>query len=513
MWAGLLGSIIAPIVLCLPFLKAIYWFGDEGILLRGAAYMISGHRLYVDLFEFYPPLSFLITESWLYAFGQSFAAARWLAVTAIVGVSVFSYLACVVASENVVLSLAAVTAWLVASQGALTMVNHHWFATLFSMITAWALLAHLSSRASRRWPFIGGLAAGAAAMTTPTCGAFALMAGLFVLLSTRATRTQLLMYILSAAAAPALCLIYILINGDLIGAYQDIFVFSLHNYASIQHVKFGAGVDRRSMGVVSLFFIAIPLMLLTGWGRRGKPGEGLRRLGCVLFGLAGFLGCFPRPDAAHILLAAPLLLPLIAYCGVQIAAGWDKRVWIALSTVPVLICLLSAKSYLHDARQALATPITATPAGPVSLIGDPDGAQKIFRAVLQRPQVDRFFFYPYMPLIPFLLQRQHASKIDIFVPVYTPPAQYYDACLSIERNANWLVIDKLWASPAHWKQAFPAMRDSAPSETRAFEAALDRDFTPVIEAGRFELRGRRPSATDAPCKDIGLRSNRLANAR
>jgi len=148
---------------------------------------------------------------------------------------------------------------------------------------------------------------------------------------------------------------------------------------------------------------------------------------------------------------APLLLPLAVYGVCRIAKGWDRKRWIAWGTLPILLGLLSAKVYLHDARQALAAPLTSTPAGPIAIVGDHDAGSQIVQAILRRPQTDTFLFYPYMPLMSFLVQRAHASKFDIFVPGYTPPAQYADACISSERTAKWLVIDKLWVSPAHWK--------------------------------------------------------------
>ncbi len=480
---------MTPFVLCFPFLRAIYWFGDEGILLRGAAYMLSGKRLYLDLFEFYPPLSLLLTEAWFHEFGPSFAAARWLAATCIVGVSVFAYLACLVASENAILSLMAVTAWLVASQGGLTVVNHHWFATLFSMIAAWG------------------------AMTTPTRGAFMVVAGLFVLLSGRAGRPQIIAYMLGLLVAPTICLGYIFINGALGAAYQDIILFLLNNYSSVQHIRFAYGVDLKSLDVAMLFVAALPIAVFAFLHRSVGGDDNRRLLACGLLALVGFLGCFPRPDAPHMLWTAPLLLPLVVYGVGRIAADWDRKRWIALAAVPILLGLLSAKVYLHDARQALAAPITPTPAGPVAFVGDQEAGSQIVQTILRRPPTDTFLFYPYMPLMAFLVQRNHVSKFDVFVPGYSPPAQYNEACIASERNATWLVVDKLWTSPAHWKAIFPAMRDPAPPETQAFEAALNHDFAPEVEAGHFELRSRTPDANEAHCDNIQPRSSRRANGR
>ena len=45
----------------------------------------------------------------------------------------------------------------------------------------------------------------------------------------------------------------------------------------------------------------------------------------IAFGLAGFVGCFPRPDMVHIAFAAPLVFPLLLYCITRITISWPKK--------------------------------------------------------------------------------------------------------------------------------------------------------------------------------------------
>ena len=47
-WLLVVGFIAA--MLCVPFIRSVYWLGDEGMLLNGATRLLKGSRLYVDFF-------------------------------------------------------------------------------------------------------------------------------------------------------------------------------------------------------------------------------------------------------------------------------------------------------------------------------------------------------------------------------------------------------------------------------------------------------------------------------
>src|SRR6266705_966727 len=118
------------------------------------------------------------------------------------------------------------------------------------------------------------------------------------------------------------------------------------------------------------------------------------------------------------------------------------------------------------------------------------------------PSGDGYFFYPYMPMLPFLSAREHISKYDVFIPGYNLPSQYQDACVSVMRHASWVVIDRKRTDPKFLKQVFPAMQDAQPREIREFERALDSNFEFVAQEGTFELRHRREGISDAVCASI-----------
>jgi hypothetical protein len=498
---GLAFVALLALACCLPFAHAVYWLGDEGILLRGAGELLAGRKLYTEIFEFYPPGGLLITEGWLFMFGHSFAAARALAITSIVGTACFAYLACAVVSRRVFMPAALVGVWLVMSQGQWTMVDHHWFTSCFSMLAAWLSLAGaVEAKPGLRSSFIAGLASGAATMVTPTRGALAAMAAVGSLVDFRDRRTQIAMCVAGGAIVPLVCLAYIVRNGELAAGYADIIRFPATDYVGIQKVPFGAGVTAPFIPLALIFPLAsiLPLIVVLRYGR-GILKERLFR-SCLLFAAAGFVGLYPRPDLVHISFAAPLALPLAAYCATKITWKWDSRLVTVVGAIALALCLPGGLSFAQAAREALWAPTSPTAAGPISFIGDPD-APAAFAMVDKTPGVDGFLFYPYMPLASFIAQRQHVSKYDVFLPGYTPPSQYAEACATANARATWLVLDRIGMSVARYKSTFPAMQNTRPPETAAFERSIEGDFRFVTRIGRYEIRKR---VTPPPVRACGI---------
>ena len=497
---GLAFVALLALACCLPFAHAVYWLGDEGILLRGAGEMLAGRKLYTEIFEFYPPGGLLITEGWLFLFGHSFAAARALAITSIVGTACFAYLACTVASGRVAMPAALVGIWLVMSQGQWTMVDHHWFTSCFSMLAAWLSLAGAAeAKPGLRSSFIAGLASGAAIMVTPTRGAMAALAAVGSLVDFQDRRIQMAMCIAGCAIVPLVCLAYIVLNGELAAGYADIIRFPATDYVGIQKVPFGAGVTAPFIPLALLFPLAaiLPLVVVLRYGR-GILKERLFRA-CLLFAGAGFVGLYPRPDLVHISFAAPLALPLAAYCATRITQKWDRRIVAAAVATGLALCLPGGLSFAQAAREALRAPVSPTAAGPISFIGDPD-APAAFAMIDKTPRVDGFLFYPYMPLASFIAQREQVSKYDVFLPGYTPPNQYAEACATANARATWLVLDRIGMSVARYRSTFPAMRNPRPPETAAFERSMEGDFKFVARIGHYEIRKR---VTPPPVRACG----------
>jgi hypothetical protein len=374
------------------------------------------------------------------------------------------------------------------------------------MVAAWAAL--VSVERPPRWlpgPLIAGLASGTAAMVTPTYGALAMLAAATAFMDLRRVRSELIVYVLGSILVPICLLVYVIEHGAFAAAFDDVIMFTATRYSSIQSVPFGYFASVQNLPLKYLFPLAAVLTILTCVR---DPRSFLRdRLlrPCAAFGLAGFVGCFPRPDMAHIAFAAPLVCPLLAYCMERLARRWPPRYRYAAAVIAIALCVPSAIAFSSIANFALSGEIVTTQRGGVTFETFPlgrNGDRELLARIAATPSGDAYFFYPYMPMLPFLTGRAHVSKYDIFVPGYTLPSQYEEACISAMRRASWVVIDRNWTDPAFLKAIFPTMRDAQLQETKRFELALEHGFDLVSQEGAFELRRRMKGSDETVCEGI-----------
>ena len=135
------------------------------------------------------------------------------------------------------------------------------------------------------------------------------------------------------------------------------------------------------------------------------------------------------------------------------------------------------------------------PRGRVTLV---PGERELAERIAATPADDAYFFYPWMPMLPFLTAHRHVSKYDIFTPHYTLPSQYKEACISTIRSASW--VDQDW--PEELPTFAPALRGPEPRETKRFEQALEKGFKSVAWYGGYELRRRVPAVDESVCAGI-----------
>jgi hypothetical protein len=491
-------------VLCLPFIRTIFGMGDEAILLNGAERMLQGRSLYVDFFEFLPPGGFILTEAWFSIAGISVGSARSLAILTIVGIACFTYLVCWQASKNAPLSVLLTTAWVVMSQGPMTQVSHHWISTLFSMAAAWAALADIEYTQRRpRWPLIAGVAAGMAAMVVPHRGLLVMLAAATSFLN---LRRELIVYWLGCALIPTALLTYLAGHHAIKAAFDDVVRLTAERYSAINIVPFG--LDGQNDPLTYLFPLAALLALLVCALHWRLIFSDRVFWQCAAFGLAGFVGCFPRPDIIHIGFAVPLVCPLLACCMTRLAQRWHSKWWrfrylvVVIAGVVIGLCVPSVLFFSELSLEALRANLVPTPRGNVKIFGPlRAGAPELLVRIAATPPGDEYFFYPVLSKLSFLAAREQVSKYDFFLAEYTLPSEYQDACFSVMRHASWVVIDRRW-TPSVLKQWYPAMHASEPQATKRFERALDVNFDLVAQEGAFELRRRRESSSDKVCAGI-----------
>src|SRR5262249_8885535 len=434
----------------------------------------------------------------------SISSARLLAILTITGIACLTYLACRQASKRELTSAFVAIGWAVTSQGTWTQINHHWFTTLFSMLAAWAALASVEkSQQRRRWePLIAGIAAGAATMILPTRGALSMLAAATSFVGSYHQKTKLIAYVSGSAFIPICLLAYVVAQGALTAAFEDVILFTATRYASIQSVPFGYGVVIQNLPLLFLFpFVALITLITCARDWHTTIHDRLFR-SCAAFGLAGFIGCFPRPDIVHIAFAAPLACPLLTYCLHPIFASLRPKFRYALAATIIVLGIGSVVTFSSlAAHTALQEKLVATPRGHVTVFWS-GGTGELIERIAATPSSDRFFFYPYIPMLAFLTGREHVSKYDVFVPGYTPPSQYKEACISAMRRASWLVIDRRWLDPNFLILIFPAMQETEPREKTRFELALQSGFEFVARYGTFELHRRVKTVDETVCTGI-----------
>ena len=509
MWLLLVG--VAAALLCAPFFRVLAFFGDEGLFLRAAVAIFHGKRFYVDFFNLSPGATLLIA-AWFSMAGASFGSARALAMLIIVGIACLTYSACRQASRNAPLSAILTIGWLMMSVWPWMQVSHHWFTTLFSMAAVWATFTSLDQPERRlRWPLIAGAAAGAAVMCTPNSGALAALAAMTAFLNLRRNQARLVAYVFGCSLAPVGVLTVLLWQNALVAALNDTVFFPVTRYLSVDTVPFGFSAETYNRPLKYAFGAsALLTVFVCAYDWRGCLRDRRLRV-CAAFALAGFLGCYPRPDIIHISYTVPLILPLLVFCLTRLVESWRPAYRYAAFALLIALCVSPAHKLKLLAERALRAEIVSTPRGDVALIGPytaQRGVPEILASIAATPSEDPYFFYPYDEMLIFLTGREHVSKLDLFAPGYTTPTQYQEACRSVMDRASWVVVDRQWTDDLHtWKQIFPSMPDAKPQETVRFEQTLDGAFELIADTGTFELRRRRDGVSDAVCDGITAQFN------
>jgi hypothetical protein len=494
----------ACFLLCLPFYRSIWWMGDEGIWLNGAQRLLKGKVIYQDFFEFHPPGSFIIVAGWLKAFGESFLSVRGLAAVTLAIVATLTLRACVVASGHGVLSLALVLTWLFYSLAIWPLqLNHHWFTTLFTVAGFLTLLAddEPNSAARTNW-FLAGLLYGGAAMITPTRGAYAILAALPLLLYADRRIRSLMLLSLGCAVIPVATVVWIAAHGSLTNAFDDIILYPLSSYSSIQKVAFGAGG-----GVLNPIRLSYPLaftLCVVNFLLQRRALLTRNFVACLGLAVAGLLGCFPRPDLVHITFTLPLVLPLVALNLATISSRLSNVIPLGIILASCVLCLLGARAYYHRVAMTWRDmSVVESPRGLLSFSGDVY-APSVIEELARVPSGARVAFYPYIPMLPFLMNREDALRFDVFVPEYTTLEQYGETCRDVASKTDYVVWEQDWSDPDFLKKIFPAMANPDTNGKLTLEAAFQTGFDIIFKNDKYQIRKRNDRPADLLCRDISV---------
>jgi hypothetical protein len=492
---------VIGLVACAPYFRYVGSLGDEGVLLHGAVRILGGEVLYRDFFGILPPGGYLIVTAWMKLFGLDFSSVRVLAIGVVVGIAALIYAAARLSSGSRPLAALIAIVWAVLSQGALTVINHHWFATAASMASAVGLLLAVGGVPRRGPAFAAGLFAGVAAMVSSTRGALMCVVLLGMLLTQPAIRARLVSTMAGVVLVPAAMVLYVAANGAVAAAFEDVIRYPALHYAGIQAVPFGMGASMQYVALVALFPVTFVLGGVALALRRVELWRDPRFRVSLGLAIAGLLGSYPRPDHVHLSFSVPLACPLFALV-VGDVRGFGR---IALGALAVGLCLVGLAGAIATGVGVSRSPVVTTARGFV--VPGRDVPAQDFAALVRQVDVapvgSAFFFYPYSPLLPYLTGRRHVAAFDVMVPGYTSVDQYRKTCARVATEAQWVVIDRQWSDPNFLGRIFPAMRDPDPREKREFEAALRVGFDEVRHASRrFELRRRSGRGPAGLCDRI-----------
>jgi hypothetical protein len=329
-----------------------------------------------------------------------------------------------------------------------------------------------------------------------------MLAVLTVFFPLRRRYAALIAYVFAGALVPVALILYLIWHQALAAAFNDVILFAATRYAPVEGLPYGYAATWGNALFVYVFPLAALVTLAIAARERSASFRDRMFAPAVAFSVAGFVACYPRADIYHVAFEVPLACPLLAYGASRLSRALPVAYRSAAVGFMAALLAPGVLVFLWKATLASGLEVMSTPRGRVAFSGA-TGDPEMLARIAAMPPGGKWFFYPFMPMMPFLSAREAVSEYDILTPGYSLPSQYQEACVSVMRHADWVVIDRAWTNPALLKANFPMLRDPQPPETRAFEQVLDANFDLVARDGTFELRHRRDNVSEVVCTAIG----------
>lgn len=494
LWLISVGTV--TFLLCLPFVRLVADLSDEGVLLHGAARILEGKIIYRDFFEFLPPGGFLLTASWLNLFGNSLLASRLLLLLVISGIACLIFICCQRVTNRTGYSALIAVFWVLLTQGTYTQLNHHWLTTFFSMSAFLAALNVVSIIQKRQFNILLlAFFSGISCMITPTRGALSLLAGLICIWNRSAKLNISVIYFITALIPTALCIGYLIKQGALYHAFENVIMNTSTNYTAIQIVPFGYGTSFFHP-LVLVFPITVILSLIFILFKSISLEINHFKV-CSAFAFVAILGSYPRPDIVHLFFTTPLIMPLFALVTKNIIAWPPRKYLIAPIAFIASILILSVQPYMQHVKLSFTAKTVNVANGYIKT-----SHTSLISFLNSTPIDDSFFFYPFNPMLPYLTKREHVATFDVIYPGYTTAEQYKEICLTVIDNAEWVIMLNSILHDEHLTNSYPSLSVQRPVERKYFEGLLLQHFSLIKSLDGMEIRKRNLMDSSSQCENI-----------
>jgi 4-amino-4-deoxy-L-arabinose transferase-like glycosyltransferase len=458
---------------CLPFMRLLLPYTNEGTFLEGAVRVVHGQFLGRDFFEVMGPGTFYWIALFFKLFGITFLASRiCLFVTSLATALSLYFLSRRVCRSYQLLACILVFATYYGTFW--PTLNHHLISNCFALLAVTCMVLWRNARKSWLLCAAGALA-GATILTLQPKGLLLLLAFLVWLLILHRRRSASLTALAwltgGCVGVMALTLGYFWSHGALGDLIYANIVWPSRNYGTVNSVHYAFGLreyfDRWivpghganwTVGMASvlaipfLFVAALPaLVLLLG----ARDGVKAMRMEIVLYWLAGsalWLSELHRKDVAHLVSGSPLLVIL---CIFYLQERRTKAYGLMLQTLSIASVCLAGCTLMS----ALLAHSTMTRVGQVSAFTPDPVLAAIDEHVAPGGDI---FLYPYSPMYYFLSNTNNPARYSFLVYNYYTTAQFEEAIRSLDqqrvryvlwdRDVQHKVIDVLFpgARPEHF---------------------------------------------------------------